>query len=83
VTDKPTRLTGDQLDRLIVLQRRQIQLAEQRLRRLGVSQADIDAATAQADLDTIPLADGGTIALEGDDYRLVDHDETSVTLRRG
>jgi len=82
VTDKPTRITGEQLDRLAVLQRRQLQLAQQRLRRLGVSQAEIDAALQQADHNTTPLAEGGTIDLEGDDYHLVDADDTSVTLRK-
>lgn len=79
--DKPVRLTGDQIDRLVLLHRRKIQLAEKRLLHLGVQPAIIDAAIEQADRVT-PLADGGTIDIEGNDYHLVDHDETSVTLRK-
>lgn len=82
MTDKPVRLTGDQLNRLLVLQRRQIQIAEQRLRRLGVSTAEIDAARNRSDANTIPLAEGGTIDLDGEQHRLVDYDDESVTLRR-
>lgn len=79
--DKPVRLTGDQLTRLTLLHRRKNQLAEKRLLHLGVKPAVIDAAVEQADQVT-PLADGGTIDIEGNDHHLVDHDETSVTLRR-
>lgn len=80
-TDKPVRIGADQLDRLILLHIRKNQLAEKRLLHLGVTPTVIDAALAQADRVT-PLAQGGTIDIEGNDHHLVDHDETSVTLRR-
>jgi hypothetical protein len=80
--DKPLiRLTADQLDRLLILQQRQLQLTEKRLLDLGVTPAQIDHTASRA-ATVIPLASGGTIELEGEHYRLVDHDETSVTLRR-
>jgi hypothetical protein len=82
VTDKPVKLTGDQLDRLTILHRRQIQIAQQKLRHLGVSQKEIDAVMQQAEDNTTPLADGGTIDLEGEQHHLVDYDDTSVTLRK-
>lgn len=81
-TDKPVRLTADQLDRLILLHRRKLQLAEKRLLHLGVSPAVIDRAVTGADEGTTPLADGGTIEFDSSEHHLVDHDETSVTLRR-
>lgn len=78
--DKPLiRLTAEQLDRLTLLHRRKLQLTEKRLLHLGATPAELDQAV---DGHTTTLANGGTIDIEGTDYHLVDHDETSVTLRR-
>jgi hypothetical protein len=81
VTDKNVRLTGLQLDRMLVLARRKLQLQKQKLRQLGYTTAEITAATEKAH-DITPLAEGGSIEMGGERYGLIDSDDDGVNLRK-
>lgn len=78
MTDKPVRLTAEQMDRLIILAKRQVQLKQQKLAAAGLTPEQI----AAADSPTKPLVDGGAIDIEGTPYRLAGHDAEGVTLRK-
>lgn len=82
MTEKQVRLTSEQLDRLLVLAKRQVQLKQQKLHTAGCTQQEIADIGKRAAETTQPLKDGGTIELEGDHYRLAGHDSEGVTLRK-
>lgn len=82
MSDKIVKLSGEQLDRLILLEKRRLQLARQQARQLGSTEKQISTITERATEGLKTMAVGGLIELDGAQYRLAGADEDSVTLRR-